>query len=111
MLQCLVLELLVDLKHQLVAAWCNNTSAVRWAHHMTSSRSKIGHRLVQALMMRINVNEASPLVTVSVQGCCSNMADVASCSFKTLSTNFDTANLSFLQSFNSESPLKQSASW
>jgi hypothetical protein len=66
-------------------------------------------------MMRINVNEASPLVTVSIQGIRNAMADVASRSFgpgnKTSSTNFDTPNLAFLQSFNAEFPLEQNASW
>jgi hypothetical protein len=76
LLQHLVLEMLVLLKHEHVAAWCDNTSTVSWAQRMTSSRSRISHRLVRALMMRINalmmrinVNEASPLVTVSIQGC------------------------------------------
>jgi hypothetical protein len=115
LLQCLVLELFVDLKHEHVAAWCDNTSAVSWARRMTSSKSRIGHRLVRALMMLVNVNEASPLVTVSIQGCRNDMADVASQSFgpgsKTSSTTFDTTDLSFLQSFNAEFPLEQNASW
>ena len=115
LLQYLVLELLVSLLHEHVAAWCDNTSTVSWARRMTSSRSTIGHRLVRALMMRINVNQASPLVTVSIQGCRNDMADVASRSFgqgsTTSSTNFDQSNLSFLQSFNSQFPLEQNASW
>jgi hypothetical protein len=110
LLQHLALEQLVPLKHEHVAAWCDNTSAVSWAQRMTSSKSRIGHRLVRALMMRIN-----PLVTVSIQGFRNAMADVASRSFgpgsKTLSTTFDTPNLSFLQSFNAEFPLEQNASW
>jgi hypothetical protein len=115
LLQYLVLEQLVPLKHEHVAAWCDNTSTVSWARRMTSSKSRIGHRLVRALMMRINVNEASPLVTVSIQGIRNAMADVASRSFgpgnKNSSTTFDTPNLAFLQSFNAEFPLEQNASW
>ena len=115
LLQHLVLEQLVPLKHEHVAAWCDNTSTVSWARRMTSSKSRIGHRLVRALMMRINVNEASPLVTVSIQGIRNAMADVASRSFgpgnKNSSTTFDTPNLAFLQSFNAEFPLEQNASW
>jgi hypothetical protein len=115
LLQYLVLEQLVVLKHEHVAAWCDNTSTVSWARRMTSSRSRIGHRLVRALMMRINVNESSPLVTVSIQGCRNDMADVASRSFgpagRESSTNFAASNLSFLQSFNSQFPLEQDASW
>jgi hypothetical protein len=116
LLQYLVLEQLVDLKHEHVAAWCDNTSTVSWARRMTSSRSKIGHRLVRALMMRINVNEASPLVTVSIAGCRNDMADVASRSFgpsssRTSDPSFDNTNLLFLDSFDSEFPLEQDASW
>jgi hypothetical protein len=62
-------------------------------------------------MMRINVNELSPLVTVSIQGCRNDMADVASRLFgpvgRESSTNFDASNLSFLYSFNSQFPLLQ----
>jgi hypothetical protein len=112
LLQYLVLELLVPLKHQHVAAWCDNTSTVSWARRMTSRRSRIGHRLVRALMMRINVNEASPLITVSIQGCRNDMADVASRSFgPDSSANFTTPDLVFLHSFNSQFPLEQDASW
>jgi hypothetical protein len=115
LLQYLVLEQMVALRHKHVAAWCDNTSTVSWARRMTSSRSRIGHRLVRALMMRINVNEASPLVTVSIQGCRNDMADVASRSFSPDACNssptFEASNLSFLHSFNSQFPLEQDASW
>jgi hypothetical protein len=111
LLQHLVLEMLVLLKHEHVAAWCDNTSTVSWARRMTSSRSRIGHRLVRALMMRINVNEASPLVTVSIQGCRNDMADVASRSFgpagKASAATFASSNPSFLNSFNAQFPLDQ----
>jgi hypothetical protein len=115
LLQYLVLELLVDLRHEHVAAWCDNTSTVSWARRMTSSRSRIGHRLVRALMMRLNVNESSPLVTVSIQGSRNDMADVASRSFGPSSSDssatFATSHLSFLTSFNSQFPLEQETSW
>jgi hypothetical protein len=115
LLQHLVLEMLVLLKHEHVAAWCDNTSTVSWARRMTSSRSRIGHRLVRALMMRINVNEALPLVTVLIQGCRNDMADVASRSFgpagKASAATFDSSNPSFLNSFNSQFPLDQDDSW
>jgi hypothetical protein len=115
LLQYLVVEQLVDLRHEHVAAWCDNTSTVSWARRMTSSRSRIGHRLVRALMMRINVNQASPLVTVSIQGCRNDMADVASRSFgpagQASATTFESTNLAFLKSFNSQFPLEQGNSW
>ena len=115
LLQYLVLELLQDLHHEHVAAWCDNTSTVSWARRMTSSRSRIGHRLVRALMMRLNVNQASPLVTVSIQGCRNDMADVASRSFgaasDTSSATFESSNLPFIHSFNSQFPLEQETSW
>jgi hypothetical protein len=111
LLQHLVLEMLVLLKHEHVAAWCDITSTVSWARRMTLSRSRIGHRLVRALMMRINVNEASPLVTVSIQGCRNDMADVASRSFgppgKASAATFASSNSSFLHSFKTHFPLDQ----
>ena len=85
----------MNLKHKHMAASCGNTSTVSWARHMTSSPSKIGHRLVRALMMGINVSDTSLLMTVSIQGCHKDMADVSSWSFirrpgsKTSSKNFE----------------------
>ncbi len=111
LLQCFVLEMLVLLKHKCVAAWFDKTSTVSWAQRMTSSLSRTGHRLVRALMMRINVNEASPLVTVSIQGCCDEMADVASRSFgpagQASAASFATSHSFLLQSFNSRFSLEQ----
>jgi hypothetical protein len=66
-------------------------------------------------MMRINVNEASPLVTVSIQGCRNDMADVASRSFgpagKASAATFASSNSSFLHSYNTQFPLDQDDSW
>jgi hypothetical protein len=109
LLEYLLLEQLVLLKHENIAAWCDSMSTVSWARCITSSRSRIGHRLVRALMMRINVNKSSPLVTVSIQGCRNDMTDVASRSFGQAtmdpSTSFEASNLSFFVLSTRNSPL------
>jgi hypothetical protein len=42
LLEYLVLELLMDLEHKHVAAWCDNISTVGWAHCMTSIPLTLG---------------------------------------------------------------------
>jgi hypothetical protein len=67
--------------------------------------------------MQTNVSQASPPVTVSIQGCRNVMADMARppCSDPPASqesaTNFNSANPAFLQSFNSQFTLEQGNSW
>jgi hypothetical protein len=109
----LVLEHVVSLKHVHVAAWCDNTPTVSWTNKLSSSRSRVASRLVRALAMRIHVNEASPLISVSIAGTDNKMADMASRTFSRHSAQqdtFDTSDSDFLHLFSATFPL-QTDSW
>jgi hypothetical protein len=109
----LVLEHVVSLKHVHVAAWCDNTPTVSWTNKLSSSRSRVAGRLVRALAMRIHVNEASPLVSVSIAGTDNKMADMASRTFSRHSAQrdtFDTSDIEFLHLFAATFPI-QNDSW
>jgi hypothetical protein len=113
LLHYLLLEQLVDLKHQHTAAWCDNTSAVSWTSRMTSTKSAVGQQLVRALALRMVANESSPLAPLSIAGADNDMADLASRSFKHTGAqgNYDLSDLEFLTKFNSDFPLQQEHSW
>ena len=113
LLHYLVLENLTDLKHVHVAAWCDNTPTVSWANKLNSAKSRVAARLVRALSLRIQVNEASPLITVSIAGTDNVMADVASRAFGSQATDIiDTADDDvFLHDFSHRFPLPQGDSW
>jgi hypothetical protein len=113
LVQYLVLEHLVDLRHVHVAAWCDNTPTVSWTNKLSSSRSRIAGRLTRALAMRIHANEASPLISVSIAGDNNRMANVASRTFhrNTASTAmFQISDNEFLHTFATAFPL-QDDSW
>jgi len=113
LLHYLVLENLTELKHVHVAAWCDNTPTVSWANKLNSSKSRVAARLIRALSLRIQVNEASPLITVSIAGTENVMADVVSRPFGSKATDvIDTADDDvFLHEFSRRFPLPQNASW
>ena len=112
LLQYLVLEQLVDLKHKHAAAWVDNTSTVSWATKLSSTKSKAGQRLVRALCLRHCVNESSPLAALSIAGVRNKMADLASRSFKQAGRDtYDLSDTNFLLKFQSDFPLTQDASW
>ncbi len=115
LLQYLVLEQLVNLRHTHVSAWCDNSSTVSWARKMSSKRSIVGRRLVRALGLRIAVNEASPLVPVTIAGKNNPLADFASRSFGTPdapSKPYHCSEPDFLHIFNTSFPLPdQDTSW
>ena len=113
LLQYLLLEQIVDLKHTHTATWCDNTSAVSWTVRMNSSRSTIGQQLTRALAIRMICNQASPLAALSIAGVDNELADLASRSFKRTGTkgNYDLSDSQFLTQFNSEFPLTQDNSW
>lgn len=67
LLHYLVLEHLVDLKHVHVAAWCDNTPTVCWTNKLSSPLSRILGHLMWALAMHIHANEASPLISMSIE--------------------------------------------
>lgn len=114
LLHYLVLEQLVDLKHVHVAAWCDNTPTVSWTNKLNSSKSRIAAKLVRALALRIQANEASPLISLSIAGIENEMADVASRAFGKAQAhprlNYLAAD-DFLLMFNSTFPLPQGNSW
>ena len=112
LLHYLVLEQLVDLKHQHAAAWVDNKSTVAWATKLASNRSKVAQRLIRALSLRHCANESSPLAALSIMGIRNRMADVASRSFrKSGKSIYSLTNCAFLLKFNSDFPLTQDASW
>ena len=112
LLHYLVLEQLVDLKHQHAAAWVDNTSTVSWASKLSSTKSKVGQRLVRALCLRHCINESSPLAPLSIAGVNNEMADLASRSFKKSGKGtYQLTDSQFLFKFNSDFPLTQGASW
>lgn len=112
LLQYLILEQLVDLKHQHSACWIDNTSTVSWAAKMTSKKSKIGHRLLRALCLRHCANESSPLAPLSIAGLRNLMADLASRSFRKAGKGtYNLTDVAFLHKFNVDFSLTQNASW
>ena len=78
LLHYLVLEYLMVLWHIHVAAWCNNTPMVSWTNKLSTYLSPVAGHLVHALAMRIHVNEAFPLVSLSIAGVDNTMANMAS---------------------------------
>jgi hypothetical protein len=71
----LVLEHLTPLKFAHTAAWCDNTPTVSWANKLSSSKSMVAVRLVQALALQLHTNQVSPLITWSIAGILNVMAD------------------------------------
>ncbi len=113
LLQYLLLEQLVDIKHTHTAAWCDNTSTVSWTGRMSSSKSTVGQQLTRALALRMCANESSPLAPLSIAGSDNDMADLASRSFRNTGTagNYNLTDHDFLTKFNSDFPLQQGTSW
>ena len=68
LLHVMVLESIVLLRNQHVGAICNNTPTVSWAYRLASRRSCIAGRLLRALALRLRVNRASSLLTISIAG-------------------------------------------
>ena len=113
LLQYLLLEQLVPMKHTHAVAWCDNTSAVSWTVKMSSNRSKVGQQLTRALALRMLVNKSSHLAALSIAGADNELADLASRSFKHTGVkgNYDLSDHDFLTKFNSDFPLQQENSW
>ena len=99
----LILEQVTNLQGDHIATWCDNSSAVSWICRLTSSKSKIGQRLVWTIMLRLIANRTSPLITMHIPGIINNVADFALHSFAdpdtlTASDFLSLANLKFLLS-------------
>ena len=113
LLHYLVLEQLAPLHHVHITAWCDNTPTVSWTNKLSASRSPIAGRLTRALAIRIHVNEASPLTSLSIAGIDNTMADTASRTFHrntATELTFTIPDDDFLLTFNSSFPL-QNCSW
>ena len=109
LLHYLVLEQLAPLRHVHVAAWCDNTPTVSWTNKLSASRSPIAGHLTRALAMRIHINEASHLTSLSIAGIDNTMADTASCTFHrntATELTFTIPDDEFLLTFNSSFPLQ-----
>ena len=76
---------------------------------LSASRSPIAGRLTRALAMRIHINEASPLTSLSIAGINNTMADTASRTFHHNTATDHTFSIhddEFLLTFNSSFPLQ-----
>jgi hypothetical protein len=75
----------------------------------------VAARLIRALALRIQANEASPLITVSIAGVDNTMADLASRAFGKHADSSSLTNIpdddAFLLTFASTFCLPQNASW
>lgn len=113
LLQYLLLEQLVPMKHLHTAVWCDNTSAVIWTTKMSSSKSLIGQQLTRALAARMITNKSSHLAALSIAGIDNPLADLASRSFRKTGAqgNYDLTDSAFLTKFNSDFVLPQNTSW
>ena len=113
LVQWLVLELLVNMKHTQAATWCDNSSTVSWSRRLSSTRSSIGHRLARALAIRQMETESRPLIVAPTPGVDNKMADEASrAAGKHKPPQMHSCpDLNFLSHFNKTFPLPQGKSW
>ena len=106
----LVLECLATtLQHKHAALFCDNSSAVSWAHKLRSSASIIAGRLLRFLGLRIHIKEASHISALGISGDDNIMADIVSRAFK--DGKFFEAQNNLTQYFNHHFPLPQNISW
>ena len=82
LLHYIVLEYLVDMWHQCIGVFCDNTPTVLWAAKLASKRSRIAGGLLRALELRQQVRWSSLLITLLIAGVNNVIADVSSQSFR-----------------------------
>ena len=113
LIQNLILENLVPMKHTHAATWCDNTSAVAWTGRLNSSKSRVGQQLTRALALQMIINQSSHLAAMSIPGKDNDLADLASRSFKQTGVqgNYNLSDEAFLTKFNLDFPLTQDNSW
>ena len=92
-----------------VVTFCDNTSAVAWAHRLRTSKSKIAGRLLRILGLRMHACQSSNLTPIYIPGETNTMADIISRSFKN-GKFFKSAN-NLTAYFNKNFPLPQEKSW
>ena len=113
-LHYMILAGIVDLKHVHMACWCDNRSATCWTDKMSSPKSAIGALLVQGLVLRMTIDQASPLGALPIQGILNKLADLLSRSYNAAGGpgNYEWDNLTFFNKFNRRFPLTpQGTSW
>jgi hypothetical protein len=98
-----------NLENEHIVTFCDNTSAVAWAHKLRTSESKIAGRLLRILGLRIHSCKASSLTPLYIPGDKNTMADIISRSFKQGKYFEKTKNLT--EYFNFNFPLPQAMSW
>ena len=113
LLHYLVLEQLAPLRHVHITAWCDNTPTISWTNKLSTSQSLIAGQLTRALTMRIHINEASHLTSLSIAGIDNTIDDTASRTFHcntATELTFTIPDDEFVLTFNSSFPL-QNCSW
>ena len=98
-----------DLTYKHIGLFCDNVSAVAWAHKGHTSKSIRAARLLRLLHIRQRVRQVSSLLPVHIAGKGNSMADVASRAFK--SGKYFTANTNLSFYFNQHFPLPKEKLW
>jgi hypothetical protein len=122
LIQQLVLERLVDLRHRRSIIHCDNTPSVSWVTRMSARGQSptIAHRLLRGLAMRQRTTHSACPAVVSIPGVDNTLADVASRIIPEIQEpvaklgTFNPAlppNQKFLTYFAARFPLPQPSSW
>jgi hypothetical protein len=99
----------VDLAFKHITSFCDNTSAVAWAHKLRTSKLTVAARLLRIISLRLHARRASSLLPMNIAGEDNDMADVVSRSFQ--GGKFFENNSDIVTYFNSHFPLPKPSSW
>ena len=99
----------IPLAYHHIGTFCDNTSAVSWAHKLRTSKSIVAGRLLRMLGLRIHARQASSLIPLHIAGENNTMADIVSRAFK--DGKFFSAKSNLVTYFNTHFPLSQDVSW
>ena len=99
----------ISIKHQHVASFCDNSSAVSWSYKLRNSKSVIAGHLLRFIGLRLHRAKASSLIPIHIAGEDNTMADVISRAFKTGKYFHVASDLPTY--FNTHFPLEQQQSW
>ena len=92
-----------------IGMFCDNTSAITWAHKGSSSKSIPAARLLRFLYLRQRTKQTSSILPIHIAGEDNTMADISSRAFN--QGKFFEASNDLLTYFNSHFPLSQNTSW
>jgi hypothetical protein len=98
-----------DLEFKHIASFCDNTSAVAWAHKLRTSKSTVAARLLRIISLRLHARRASSLLPMNIAGEDNDMADIVSRSFQ--GGKFFKHNSDIVSYFDSKFPLPKPNSW